>query len=194
MLLASTAAAQTETDEANPTEDQYSQGEEGCANPQEIETFSGSENQQTAPFDVTGESFRIRFETEPAGQDPFLPTVEVDVLNENGRPIGEGFLAFEGEDGTENILAGPGTFRLEIRADEASYELTVEDCGAPADDGNGDNGDQGDGNGNVDDPDDVVGGPENGKPLPNTGGAPVLFGAVALALASTLLARRILAP
>ncbi len=190
LLLASAVAAQTETDDTSAAEDQYSQGEEGCANPQPIETFSGSENQRTAPFNITGESFRILFETEPAGQDPFLPTVEVDVLNENGRPIGEGFLAFEGEDGAENILVGPGTFSLEIRADDASYELTVEDC-AGADESNGD---EGNGDGDVDDPDDIVPGTGKDGPLPNTGGVPLLLGAVSLACASALLARRTLAP
>ncbi len=103
--------------------------------------------------------------TEPAGQDPFLPTVKVDVLNENGRPIGEGFLAFEGEDGSENILAGPGNFRLEIRADEASYDITVEDCGVSNGNANGDNNT----NGNDDDGDDKIVNIPN-DPLPDTGG------------------------
>ena len=101
---------------------------EGCQNPEVVATFTGTENQITEPFEITGETFRLRFETEPVGQNPFLPTVEADVLDENGEPIGEGFLVFEGEDGSENILAGPGTYSLEIRADEASYDITVEDC------------------------------------------------------------------
>ena len=101
---------------------------EGCQNPEVVATFTGTENQITEPFEITGETFRLRFETEPVGQDPFSPTVEADVLDENGEPIGEGFLVFDGEDGSENILAGPGTYSLEIQADEARYDITVEDC------------------------------------------------------------------
>jgi hypothetical protein len=85
---------------------------------------------------------------------------------------------------------------------------------------NGDNGDTGNGNdgddnnpgvatadnqddgadndqynvGDVSDPDDVVPNTGDKGPLPNTGGAPILFGAAALALSAALLARRILAP
>jgi hypothetical protein len=169
LLLASLAMAQqndqSATEDQSAAEDQYSdQADEGCANPRSVETFSGTENQRTAPFPITGENFRISFETEPAGQDPFLPTVEVDVLNENGRPIGEGFLAFEGEDGSENILAGPGDFRLEIRADEASYDITVEDCVVTS--GGDDNSDA---NGDDDNGDDNIINIPN-EPLPNTGG------------------------
>jgi hypothetical protein len=108
--------------------DQRPQGDEGCTNPQPVTTFSGTENQVTAPFDITGESFRLRYETAPNGPDPFLPSVDIEVLNQSGQPIGEGPLIFEGEDGSENILAGPGTFGLEITAEEASYDITVEDC------------------------------------------------------------------
>jgi hypothetical protein len=50
------------------------------------------------------------------------------------------------------------------------------------------------GDGDVDDPDDVVLGTEDKGPLPNTGGAPLIFGAAALALSAALLARRLLAP
>jgi len=108
--------------------DQRPQGDEGCTNPQPVTTFSGTENQVTAPFDITGESFRLRYETAPNGPDPFVPSVDIEVLNQNGQPIGEGPLIFEGEDGSENILAGPGTFSLEITAEDASYDITVEDC------------------------------------------------------------------
>ena len=89
--------------------------------PRPVTTFSGTENQVTAPFDITGDSFRLRYETAPNGPDPFLPTVDIEVLDRSGQPIGEGPLIFEGEDGSENILAGPGTFGLEIRAEEANY-------------------------------------------------------------------------
>lgn len=136
-------------------------GDEGCENPERVATFTGTENQRTDSFRITGNTFRIRYETEPAGADPTAPTVEVDVLNRNGRLIGEGFLVFDGEDGSENILAGPGVFILEIRADEARYTITVEDCVEDDDD-----------EGDVDDDDDVVNDPK--KTLANTGGVSVI--------------------
>lgn len=128
VLIAGPAVAQEEDPPA--VEEQYDSeaSPEGCENPQEVATFTGTENQRTETFEISGETFRITYETEPVGADPFLPTVEVDVLKEQGQPIREGFLVFDGEDGSENILAGPGTFRLEIRADEASYTLVVADC------------------------------------------------------------------
>ena len=102
-------------------------GNEGCYNPEPVETFTGTENRRTPEFQITGTTFRLAWHivrvTDPNG----FPSLEADVLNDTGRPIGEGFLAFE-EDGSENILAGPGTFSLEIRANDVSYEIVVEDC------------------------------------------------------------------
>lgn len=146
--------------------DQYDDGQDdqGCENPQEVETFTGTENDRTDPFEITGETFRIRYETAPVGDDPFLPSVEVDILDENGESIGE--VVFEGEDGVENILAGPGTFSLEIRAEEASYTLVVEDCvGEEPTDPPGD----------PSDPNDVDRDTTPEGPLPNTGGIPPLL-------------------
>lgn len=113
LLLAGVAAAQTEPVEENPTpaEEQYPQADEGCANPQPVETFSGSENQQTAPFDITGESFRILFETE-ADPDAILPTVEVDVL-ENGEPMARGSWSLT--ERTVARISSPGRARLAWR-------------------------------------------------------------------------------
>jgi hypothetical protein len=182
--------ALAQDDDGSAAEDQYAPGpDEGCENPQEVTSFTGTENQRTDPFEITGETFRLRYETAPEGADPFLPTVEVDVLNAQGQPTGEGFLAFEGEDGTENVLAGPGTFRLEIRAEDASYRITVEDCTETAQEPPPD-----DQPGDVDDPDDVVDDSIPDKPLPNTGGVPlvglVLFAAGSLGVGTLILRRR----
>ena len=158
------------------TADRSPRGDEGCANPRPVTTFSGTENQVTAPFDITGDSFRLRYETAPNGPDPFLPTVDIEVLDRSGQPIGEGPLIFEGEDGSENILAGPGTFGLEIRAEEASYTITVEDCGGST---GGPGGPPKQPPGRVDRPDDVI--PDSPVPrIPPTGGPPIVLGALAL--------------
>jgi hypothetical protein len=162
----------------------------GCVRPREVTTFSGAENQRTASFRITGETFRLGFETEPVGRDPLLPAVEVDVLDEDGRSIGEGFTAFDGEDGDVNILAGPGTFRLEIRAEQARYTIKVDDC-------LGENG-RNDDDGRVDDlrevQNDVIARSIPDKRLPNTGGPSFLLLAVAMLLTGAsvgaLLSRR----
>jgi hypothetical protein len=173
-----------------PAQNQRSRADEGCANPQPVVTFSGTENQVTAPFEITGETFRLRYETAPNGPDPFLPTVDIEVLNQNGQPIGEGPLVFEGEDGSENILAGPGTFGLEIRAEEASYNITVEDCiGTPS--GNPVGGREHH-QGRVDSPVDVIRKTRVVK-IPNTGGPPYLaVGALALLGAALIAGRAVL--
>ena len=119
---------------------------------------------------------------------------------------------------------GSFTVEADVEPDKAAeYEVLIEECadedggggngdgtpggdedgdGAPGDDqydnddGGADDGDGDvdDGDGDVDDPDDVVPGTGTDKPLPNTGGAPLLLGAVSLALAAALVARRTLAP
>ena len=54
--------------------------------------------------------------------------VEVDVLDEDGNRTGDNFIANGGNDVTETIPEGNGFFSLDITADNASYNITVEDC------------------------------------------------------------------
>jgi hypothetical protein len=54
--------------------------------------------------------------------------VEVDVLDENGNRTGDNFTANGGNDVTETVPEGDGFFSLDIRADNASYNIRVEDC------------------------------------------------------------------
>jgi hypothetical protein len=54
--------------------------------------------------------------------------VEVDVLDNNGNRTGDNFTANGGNDVTETIPEGDGFFSLDITADNASYNITVEDC------------------------------------------------------------------
>ena len=171
-----------------PAQDQYSGGDEGCANPRSVRTFSGTENQRTARFNITGQTFRLRYETTPVGQDPFLPTVDISVLDKNGQPIGQGPLIFDGEDGSENILAGPGAFSLEISAEEASYNITVEDCLESPE------GDTGSGNPPklppANNPNDVIPDTTSRQPIPDTGGPPYLPVGAAVLLGAALIVGR----
>ena len=54
--------------------------------------------------------------------------VEVDVLDEDGNRTGDNFTANGGNDVTETVPEGDGFFSLDIRADNASYNIRVEDC------------------------------------------------------------------
>jgi hypothetical protein len=54
--------------------------------------------------------------------------VEVDVLDEDGFRTGDNFTANGGNDVTETIPEGDGFFSLDITADNASYNIRVEDC------------------------------------------------------------------
>lgn len=151
------------------------QSDEGCSNPQAVETFTGTENQSTPQFRITGNTFRISYDVEVTNSNGF-PVLEVDVLDDSGQFIGEGFISF-GEDGSENILAGPGTFSLEIRADDVEYTVTVEDCaGTDRTTGGPTTGQSGGG---------TIGRGEEkiinipGKPLPPTGGGSAIYVMVA---------------
>jgi hypothetical protein len=114
--------------------------------------------------------------------------VDIEVLGGGGQPIGQGPLIFDGEDGSENILAGPGTFSLEITAEDASYDITVEDCvGSAGSPGGPSGGPQGP----VDSPKGVM--PDTTVPkIPNTGGPPLVFGAALLLGVALVVGRGVL--
>jgi hypothetical protein len=122
-----TGMEETTLGETTASPDQVGEPDEGCASPTSVETFVGTENQRTPQFEITGDTFRLTYDVEVTDPNGF-PVLEVDVLDESGQFIGEGFITFE-DDGSEVILAGPGVFSLEIRADDVAYEVVVEDCG-----------------------------------------------------------------
>ena len=149
--------------------------EEGCTDPRTIETFSGSEDRITDQFEVTGDTFRITYETTVSDPDAVDESLDVTVLDEDGAVI-DSFFVSESGSGSETILAGPGTFSLEIEAGDIDYEITVEDCTGDGDDNGGDD------NGDDDKRDRVVVEEQTviirtipRKPLPPTGGLPVYF-------------------
>jgi hypothetical protein len=107
---------------------------------------------------------------------------------------------------SEIVRAGPGEFTIEAVAEDLKYTLTVEDCTGrnpepttpPSDDSGGGDGqpvpsepipdrDRSD----IDPPDEVIDNTVSDKPLPNTGGMPLLglgfFGFVCVFAAFALL-------
>lgn len=132
-----------------------------CPGAQEVETVSGTGNEQSPVFDITGGSFRLTITSDPTSQDPQGASVSVFVFPEGEDVDFVTVFDQEGE-GTETSIvnAGPGSFFLDILAANTDFEITVDDCTDDA--GNdGDNGDGPDGNTR----DDVTAGP-----LPDTGG------------------------
>jgi hypothetical protein len=105
-----------------------SQNSSGCQNSRNVKTFSGTRNQlPTDSFRIDGDHFRLRYTTDRARSGTPV-RVKVDVLDANSNSTGQGFTANNGNDATDNVPRGPGTFKLDITATNASYNITVQDC------------------------------------------------------------------
>ncbi len=104
------------------------QADEGCENPQLVDTFRGTENQITSEFDVTGNTFRLPYNIMDLDEDPGFDSFSIRPIGENGIGVGQSVLVFDEGSGTENILEGPGSFTLQIESDGFEYNVIVEDC------------------------------------------------------------------
>lgn len=78
------------------------------------------------PFLITGESFRLTYETTDADESG-LPFFDVTVLDQAGNEVG-GQVIFEEGIQREIVRASPGRFDLETTAEDLKYKLTIEDC------------------------------------------------------------------
>jgi hypothetical protein len=134
----------------------------------------------TRPFTVTGDSFRLTYETTDADQSGF-PFLDVTVLDQAGKEVG-GQVIFDEGVVREIVRAGPGRFGFETTAEDLKYKLTIEDCtGGGKSPSDGQNvpttpvpedqykRDVGPPNEN-----DVIDDTISDQPLPNTGGVPLL--------------------
>ena len=107
-----------------------------CPGAEEIGTVGpGDRNLLVGPFDVDGNKFRITYKTTDLDEtgEPFL---DVTVLDEDDDEVNVRVIRDQGTE-TEIINRGPGRFSMEIRAEDLTYEITVEDC--TGDDGSGGN-------------------------------------------------------
>jgi hypothetical protein len=164
--------------------------DEGCPTPQVVETFSGSNSQITAPFEITGSTFRLTLEAEPVQQGEHASIFIDSVEEDTGLTVPFGNIDVNPVEGqvteTANVLEGPGSFRLEIEANNTRYEVIVEDCtGSNGDDEVTTNQDDDEVTTNQDDDEitvdnqprreqprrEIINIPD--KPLPPTGGWPV---------------------
>jgi len=138
LLVEAPSVAQTQTPgETTGGTNQYSQAQaeqsdEGCSNPLVVETFSGSNSQITSPFEIAGNTFRLTLEAEPVRQGEHA-SIFIESFEETEGNVPFGNLDVNPVEGpvtqTANVLEGPGTFNLEIEANNTRYEITVEDCG-----------------------------------------------------------------
>lgn len=104
------------------------QEDEGCADPQTVDTFNGTENQRTRPFNITGTTFRLRYDLTDLDEDPGFDSFTIRPFGEDGIGVPESVLVFDPGAGSQNILEGPETFTLEIESDGFEYSVAVDDC------------------------------------------------------------------
>jgi hypothetical protein len=104
---------------------------EGCANPVEIATFSGSETQRTAAFDVPTDVMRIRYFIEPTSE--FGGWLDIDIFKVNEEFFFDFVsteIATEPSAGSDNLLLqDPGSYFLELRPSDVAYQVAVDACG-----------------------------------------------------------------
>ena len=108
----------------------FAQQQGGCTPVTEIE---GRGDQQSDPFRIDGQSFRVVFEADNPGETEGYAFF--NVIDEN-----DGIVQPDSQDlssdnpvhvkGDATFSSGPGTYAIEIASQEADYTITVEDCGA----------------------------------------------------------------
>ena len=149
------------------------------------------------PFSITGEMFRLTYETTDADESG-LPFFDITVLDEEGNEVG-GQVIFEEGTVREVVRAGPGNFTIEARSEDLKYKITGEDCTGGGSGGGGRQAiptdpipeDQYKTDVDPPDEDDVIPDTVSDEPLPNTGGGPLLglavFGLICIFAAFALL-------
>jgi hypothetical protein len=152
-----------------------------CQNPQEVITVGPTTENTRTPFETIGDVFRVSYDV--AFQDPGpFDSANIDIENRFG--LVDYAIADKDEKNSFVVTEGAGKYDLVVNVDPpngATYTVTIEDCGAPAN-GNGGNGNGGNNGtaagdqygGGVNNPDKVIPDTTSKKPLPDTGGLPLL--------------------
>ena len=105
---------------------------EGCAPVTEIE---GRGDQQSEPFRIAGQSFRVIFEADNPGETDGYAFF--NVIDENGGIVPPDSQDLSSDsptrvEGEAAFSSGPGEYSIEIASEEARYTITVEDCDGSA--------------------------------------------------------------
>ncbi|CAN5865236.1 hypothetical protein BH18ACT11_BH18ACT11_26490 [soil metagenome] len=156
----------------------------GCPGARVIGTVGPTEKDLIiGPFSITGEKFRLTYETTDA-DNTGVPFFDVTVLDEARKEVG-GQVIFDEGIVRETVVASPGRFTIEARAEDLKYKITAEDCTGTGSGGDGrqpiptDPVPQDQYKSDVDPPeDDVIDNTVSDEPLPDTGGIPLLGPAV----------------
>lgn len=107
----------------------FAQQQGGCAPVTEI---TGRGNQESDPFEIKGQNFRVVFEADNPGQTEGYAFF--NVIDENGGVVPPDSQNLSSDDpthvaGDATFSGDPGTYSIEIASQEADYTINVEDCG-----------------------------------------------------------------
>jgi hypothetical protein len=107
-----------------------------CPGVEELGTIGPDDRDQAVEFDIEGDKFRLTYKTTDLDEDG-VPFLDVTVFDEDDDEVNVRVIREQGTE-TEIVTEGPGTFTMVIRAQDLTYEITVEDCTGK--DGSGGNG------------------------------------------------------
>ncbi len=97
--------------------------------------LDGHGSQQSEPFEISGQTFRVNFEADNPGETPGFAFF--NVLDENDGVVQPDSQDLSQDDpdhvkGSATFSSGPGSYTIEIASQSADYTIDVEDCGASA--------------------------------------------------------------
>lgn len=173
LIICVAAASPVFAQDSTAAQDQYAPGADSeCPGAKVVNTTTGTGPKQSAPFQITGERFRITIANVATSQDPSLSGVSVFVNEANGDPVADFSQEGPGKD-SSIINAGPGNFFIETNPANSSYTVVVEDCvdtkGNPPANSPGD----------TNNPNEVMDGTVPKGTLADTGGMPLMPGVLA---------------
>jgi hypothetical protein len=99
-----------------------------------VTEITGRGDQESDPFEIKGQSFRVVFEADNPGQTEGYAFF--NVIDENGGVVPPDSQNLSSDDpahvaGEATRAGEPGSYSIEIASQEADYTINVEDCGGP---------------------------------------------------------------
>ena len=106
--------------------------QDGC---KVVTDIVGRGDQESEPFEIEGQTFRVNFEADNPGETPGFAFF--NVIDENGGVVQPESQDLSEDDpdrieGSATFDSGPGSYFLEIVSESADYAIDVEDCGDSA--------------------------------------------------------------
>ena len=97
--------------------------------------IDGRGSQQSEPFEISGQTFRVNFEADNPGETPGFAFF--NVLDENDGVVQPDSQDLSQDDpdhvqGSATFSSGPGSYTIEIASKSTDYTIDVEDCSASA--------------------------------------------------------------